>query len=528
MQSYKKISDLSIVNRQSSIEILSHLGFLTVIALSAWHHELRSAFGPSAMLLFNLINESSFFAGSTWFSAHWFQNLMTVLAVKSNLSFSFVSLVFSASPMVFLYCVFLITNYVFKQKNSGIFLLLLLFGVNQTFFGAVHTPLILAATIYLILVGFRGIWTKYRSEISPFIELLIWAIACLFLFVRVSPIAYSDVANGIHSFSFLGYFSSIAISVFVISFAMAAYLALFWFHRKQFNQLGLLIGWSILMLFFIFIFGRNGLVNVDFELLFFPLIAGYIGFFVLNLEKQQQSTTQFWIVSALVVLAIFGQLRTFSAFEKRQNYVVRLLQYAPKTGDKFALPESLQMLERYVDPTFLAFETPIISKFRGLPPQSIFFIPENNAESIPRITNQTFNPSYFHFISPNYTILEEAFIPQILLDTIVFDVVAITGGRVQFGLTTVLNLQRNDSISISAMRKGSDFGLLVLSDDKNQNLTFWQTQQHTSEPNDDGWQKLSLSYIIPKTQSYRMFVMNERFRSERIYFKDVRIEIWRK
>jgi len=527
MQSYKKILNFS--NANNRIEVLSHLGFLVAIGLSAWFHDLRSTFGESAMILFNLINEPKIFSSSIWFSAHWFQNLMTVLAVKSNLPLSVVSLVFSMAPAIFLYVVFLMVNYVFKQKNSGIILLFLLFGLSQTFFIAVHTPLILAATFYLIIEGIRVVLKKYRTDFCPLVEMCIWAVACLFLFafIRVSPNAYQDVITGTHSFSFLGYFP-VAISAFVIPFAMATYLVLFWIYRKQKKPLTLLSIWAILTMVLVFIFGRNGLVSVNFELLFFPLVAGLIGFFVLFFENElKQSASRFCILCALVVFAVFGQLRTLGDFQKRQNYVVRLLQHAPQTADKFALPEHLQQLERYIDPTFLAFETVLISSLHGRPVQSIFFIPEDGAKTIPSIPNRTFNPSYFCFSDANYILQKEPFIRRTLYESFIFDTIVATGNGVEFALTVGPELHRGDSVSLSVWRKGSDFGNLVISDNLRINTRLWLPEQHVSEADTAGWKKLTTSLLIEKTDWHRIYVMNRNYRNEQIYFKNFRVEVWR-
>ncbi|MCL2028232.1 MAG: hypothetical protein FWG79_07070, partial [Bacteroidales bacterium] len=260
-------------------EFLSHLGFLAAIGLSVWFHELRSTFGESAMVLFNLINNPDILASSTWFSWNWFQNILTVLAIKSNCSISLISMVFSASPMIFMYGIFWIANYVFKQKTSGIFLLLLLLGINQTFFGAVHTPL-----MFVVTFGMAFHCGLAIERYSEFQKLFNWAFVCFlcFSFFRVSPNVFVDVLEGVHQFSFLGYFSSVAISTLVIPFGMAAYLGLWWIYRKQFKELILLIVWTGLMFLAIFIHGRSGLLDVNFELLWFPFVAGIVGFFVIT------------------------------------------------------------------------------------------------------------------------------------------------------------------------------------------------------------------------------------------------------
>jgi len=531
MQRYEKKSGFQFSvfgfqkNVDQRIELLSHFGFFVAIIFSARFHELRNTFGESAMILFNLINDPNFFSTSAWLSVNWFQKLMTILAVKSNFSLSSVSIVFSASPMLFLYGVFLIVNYILKQKSSGIFLLLLLLGINQTFFTAVHTPLMSAATIYLVIAVFRLVWEKYNNALSPLVEMGIWAFACLFLFVRVPPIAHGDIADGMYSFSFISYFSSVAISTFVISFAMVAYLVLFWIYKKRLKPLILFSVWTVLMFALIFIFGRNGLLNIRFELLFFPLIAGFVGFFVLFFETEfQQSTFRFWVFLALVFLAIFGQSRTLQEFEKRQNYVVKLLQHTPnracelnnvETVDKFALPEHLQQLERYIDPTHLAFETLLISEFRGLPVQSVFFIPQNTTVS------------HLPFSFSDYTISDTAFIKRTLFDTIVYDTIAITGDSVQFAFNFVLKFHRGDSISVSVWRKGSNFGRLLITDNVFRHTRLWMPEQDISEPDSAGWQKLSTSAIIDKTDWHKVYVWNEKYKNEEISFENIRVEIWR-
>jgi len=253
-----------------------------------------------------------------------------------------------------------------------------------------------------------------------------------------------------------------------------------------------------------------------------------VGFFVIFLgDELKQTNTRFLIVCTLVFFAVFGQLRMLPEFQTRHNFVVRLLDHTPKTADKFALPENLQRLERYIDPTFLAFETPLIASLRGRPVQSVFFIPERHPETIPNLFNRTFNTNYFQFSSSNYTLLSESIIPRSLDILFVFDTTAILGDGRQFGWTIRHMLQRDDSLSLSVWRKGSDFGHLVVSDDRSQNLTFWLEEQDVSEPNSANWQKLSTSFVASQAQSFRFFIYNGNYKEERIYFKNFRIEIWR-
>jgi len=528
VQSYKKIINFS--NAKNRIDVLSHLGFLVVIGLSAWFHDLRSTFGESAMILFSLINEPQIFSSAGLFSVHWFQNLLTIFAINANASLSFVSLVFSVAPAIFLYGIFLITRYSFQQKKSGILLLFLLFGINQTFFMAVHTPLTLIATFYLIIEGFRVIWKKRRSDFRPEIEMAFWGLACLFLFffIRISPNVYYDVITGVHNFSLLGYFSSVALGTFIISFLMAAYLGLFWMHKKQKRTIKEFVAWTVLALAFISIYGQSGFLDVSFELLFFPFIAMLVGVFVIYLgDEFKQSGARFWMLCALVIFSVFGQLRMLPEFQTRHNFVVRLLEHTPKTADKFALPEHLQHLERYIDPTFLAFETPLIAGLHDLPMQSIFFIPERHPETIPNLSNRTFNTDYFQFSSLNYTVLHEPIIPR-SLDTLFWsDTVTILGDGRAFGLTVRYRLQRDDSLSLSVLRKGSDSGHLVVSDDIPANHRIWTSEQHISEPNADGWQKLTLIFVADRAERHRFYIMNRNYTDERIYFKNFRVEVWR-
>jgi len=497
--------------------------------------------------LFNLINEPQIFSSTVWFSVHWFQNLLTVFAINANASLSVVSLVFSTAPAIFLYSIFWIVRYGFKQKNSGILLLLLLFGVNQTFFMAVHTPLIFVATLYVILEGIFQIGYRKNYRYENFrlhdkdgnvtIVYWYWALIAVFPFVWPYANVFQDVIMGAHYFSFIGYSLSVAIGTFVIPFLMLAYLVLFLFYKSKNETAETGFGftyWPFFAISFLLInisrHSRNGLVDVNFELLFFSIIMLIIGFFMIYLwDELKKPGYRFWIVCALVIFAVFGQLRTLPEFQTRQNYVVRLLERAPKTADKLALPEHLQELSRYIDPTFLAFETPLIAGLRRLPMQSIFFIPEceRDARFVPRISNHTFNENYFQFSSLDYTILNTPIIPRSLDSLFVSDRIVALGDDQRFGLTVRHKLQRGDSLSLSVWRKGSDFGHLVVSDDRNQNLTFWLEEQLVSEPNSANWQKLSTSFVAPQTQSFRFFVYNRNYKKERMYFKNFRIEIWR-
>jgi len=578
MQKYEKKSKIK--NQKSKIDFLLHAGFVITIALAAWFHGLRSTFGESAMILFNLISEPNLLASSTWFSAHWLQNIMTILAIKSNLSLSLVSLVFSASPMIFLYSVFLITHYGFKQKNAGIFLLLLLLGINQTFFIAVHTPLILVATIYLIIECLRAIWKKYNIEFLPYHEMSYWGIACGFLllnFIPVSPNIYGDVISGEHYFSSINYFLSVAIGTFVISFLMAACLALYWIWKKQIEVFILFGCWMTIMMIVLLFLKQKYLLDVHYELLYFPVVAGIIAFFVITFGKDIQQTPssnseskpyKFWILSALLIFAVFGQLRTLSEFQERQTFVVKLIEHAPEVGEKHALPERLQQLERYIDPTYLAFETPLISGLRGLPTKSILFVPEDTtrnrsflkAQATPRISANITNISYFYFSDQDYNLSSQPFIKRSLFEVLRYGEdtvfackervllfqdngtqpafhtiptqalprppVVYTGPLAQFATVIRVYLERGDSISASVWRKGSNYGHLVLSDVKTK-TDFWLNGQVVLGPTTLGWQKLSLTEIIQSKERFAIYVWNENYKKETIFFDEFRVEIWR-
>jgi hypothetical protein len=205
--------------------------------------------------------------------------------------------------------------------------------------------------------------------------------------------------------------------------------------------------------------------------------------------------------------------------------VVKLLDHTPKTADKFALSEHLQQLERYIDPTFLAFETPLIAKFQGLPVQSVFFIPIDSTKNIPSITT---NSPYFNFATSHYIISDTAFIKRILRDTIRDTTgIVFTGDSIQYASSVSLWLHRGDSIHISVLRKGSNNGHLIMSDHLPINTKFWTNEQYISEPDSAGWQRLSIVHIVSETDRYKAYVWNRNYKNEQIYFKDFRIEIWR-
>jgi len=521
--------------KDSRIEILSHVGFLVAIGLSAWFHELRNTFGESAMVLFNLINEPDFFAKSTWLSIHWFQNIITIFAVKCNFSLSSVSLVFSMAPMVFMYGVFMITHYVFKQKYSGVFLLLLFFGINQTFFSAIHTPLILVTTIYFIVTALRTIVKKINPKAA--LNDHIWAsqglvYAFIFLISLIGYLPtnpYLEVIEGDHAYSFWGYVFSVAISAYVIPFFLLACLLLYWWQKKQYVFFLQLSFFTLIMFGWMMSNGRHGaLLDLNYELLFFPLIASIVAAFVFVFTKEfQQTKTKFWILSTLVFFAVFGQIRSLQTFETRKNHVVRLLEHIPTTGQKHAISEKLQLLEKYIDPTYLAFETPIIASLRGLPPQSVYFIPTEPYRRVPSIPTNIPNSHFFQFSNQEYLISEVPFIPRALYRVLGDSSFTITGGRIHFALTVRTFLNRADSVAISVERNGSDFGRLVMADDLPEHIKFWLGEQVVSEPDDEGWQRLSSSWVVQEKDWFRIYVWNENARNERILFRRFRIEIWR-
>ncbi len=565
MQSYEKNTTLQ-TPWQFRIEILSHIGFLAAIVLAAWFHDLRTTFGESAMRFYNLVNT----AECPTFSIHWFQDWMTILAVKSGFSLSFISLVFSASPVIFAYGIFSIINYVFKQKNAGIFYLLLLLGINQTFFQAVHTPLILAISGYFCMTCLMAVWKRFRGDLNPLVELGIWALICLFFFVPVSPNTYSDVIVGTHSFSFLSYFSSVAMGSFVIAFGLVGYMALYWIARKEFKTLILFGIWAIVIVGYMTFFGRKILLDIDWELFYFPLIAGITGFFFFTFRNVSQSGKgQFVIFLALVIFAVFGQLRTFSEFEKRNAAVVKLLRHAPETAEKYALPEDFQQLEKYIDPTYLAFETPLIASLSGLPNKSIYFIPtpsETKKSSeipvIPTLSENVNHTSFFDFPNSEYIVSDTPFVKRTLYQPLYCDFDAVeyrgdlplyvtssketflnvplqteetlhkstavfTGHGCQYAMILRLPLERGDSLALSVWRKGADVGHLIISDNRDANALFWVPEQRISEPNEKGWKKLSTNLILPEKGKYRFYVWNEKYMTEVIYFDEFRIDVWR-
>jgi len=157
----------------------------------------------------------------------------------------------------------------------------------------------------------------------------------------------------------------------------------------------------------------------------------------------------------------------------------------------------------------------LIAELRGLPVQSVFFIPENT-------------PIYhLPFSFSDYTISDTAFIKRTLFDTIVYDTIAITGDSVQFAFNFVLKFHRGDSISVSVWRKGSNFGRLLITDNILRHTRLWLPEQDISEPDSAGWQKLSTSTIIDKTDWHKVYVWNEKYKNEEISFENIRVEIWR-
>ncbi|MDR1951104.1 MAG: hypothetical protein LBP96_02605, partial [Bacteroidales bacterium] len=349
---------MSIVNCQLSIEVLSHIGFFFAIGLAAWFHYLRNTFGDSAMILFNLINEPNFWASSTWLSVNWFQNAMTILAVKSNFSLPLVSMVFSASPMMFAYIVFLITFYGFKRNFSGIFLLLLLLGINFSFFGAVNSIYIAIVSWYAVIVLFSFIFTKKGKSFNVWSETIfasIIAIGLQIAFVNqraADRLPCLDMAVDELYFSLTDYFFGQAINTYVIVGCFVGFLCLMWAVRKDYYRLlSFLLLILVLLGFLIFLllkkFQKEDIFIFDYEFLFLPLVA--LVLMAMNefvWERFPINKRQFGILAILVFLAIGGQLRNLSMFEKRQSDTIRLLTASNSlSAEKIAISNRFQRTE---------------------------------------------------------------------------------------------------------------------------------------------------------------------------------------
>ncbi|MCL2682842.1 MAG: hypothetical protein FWE63_05075 [Bacteroidales bacterium] len=545
MQRYKIFSN-SQLNINRGVELPSHLGFLVAIGLTVWFHYLRSTFGESAMVLFNLINNPELWTATTWYSANWFQNVMTILAIKCNLSLPLVSMVFSASPMIFSYLVFLLTYYGFKQKFSGIFLLLLLLGINASFFEAVNTTFSVVVLLYVFVALFRFIFEKHfakqSNDFRALFELSAFGILAIFvqLFGRfntnppliersIIPCPNIDFSDWYPSFmTFLG---KQAINTYIIIACLAIFLCVFWIVRKNYKPLTVFLFFSMLLL--LLTWHNKHVFIFDYEqrflfVLAFVLIAmnGFIW------EQFPLNKLRFGILIVLVFLAIGGQLRLLPKFEKRQEHTLRLLDASTAiSAEKIAFSENLQVMEKYINSNYFAFETPIITALYNLPQKSIFFIPKgvNNFDNhgFDRIPN----PHYFRFSDQSYTFLEEPLIPRKLIVDTIFDVDSLyyVGKKTQWGVNYHLGhmLQLGDSVEVSVWRKGSDYGHLVISDRKNPNDIFY-IQQTVSEPNEDGWQKLLFAFTLNQNKyPLKAYGWNQNYKNENIFFKEFRVRIWR-
>jgi hypothetical protein len=566
------------------IELLSHIGFLVAIGLAAWFHYLRSTFGESAMVLYNLICEPNFWASSTWFSVNWFQNAATILAVKMKFSISLVSVVFSASPTIFAYLVFLITYYGFKRKFSGVFLLLLLFGINFTFFGAVNSAYTAAVSWYAIVLLISFLFAKQFAKKSDDFRVICETFFFFpYLFILLQQISFKGWISGRFKFptilcsdtamdelclSSAKYLFGHAINTHVVIGCLAVFLCLMWVVKKKYRFLTVFLSCSVLFLLWMVLRKEPSFI-FDHEYRFMVLVA--LVLILLNgfvWERFAMNKRMFGILTTLVCLAIGGQLRNLELFEKRQSNTIRLLIASDSvSAEKIALSDRLQQTEKYINTAHFAFETPLISALHNLEPKSIFFYPnafeyKNNLGY--QIPNYRKNTGYFSFSDTEYTVLSEPIIPRKLIFDVVCDTDSVkyagknsyyessedpkfrfhnvpiqvrevfsgkrsayTGKNSQYAMTINLDfLQKADSVEISVWRKGSENGRLVVSDRQNPSA-IWFSQQTTSEPDERGWQKLSSAFIVTHKTPLRSLVWNSNFKNETIFFDEFRIMVWR-
>jgi hypothetical protein len=353
--------------------------------------------------------------------------------------------------------------------------------------------------------------------------------------------------------------------MYIIMACLAAFLCLTWLMRKNYNPLFYFLLYSIVLGFLMVWYSENLFIfNYENRLLFWValvLIAanGYIW------ERLPTNKLQFGILTILVFLAIGGQLRTLQTFEKRQANTIRLLNAANALPiEKMTLSACLQQTEKYINPTYLAFETALISALHHMPLKSIHFFSNDDQNLENKISDQYQNLRYFSFSEKFYTVLTEPLLPRKLMVDLICNTdsaawwkeqsyyssteypmlifsglhpqkkevlsgqtATFTGKGVQYALNLFLStIERNDSIEISVWRKGSDNGFLVVSDHKNPSK-IWFTQQTVSEPNEKGWQKLSSTFIVTERTPLKTYVWNANYKNEVIFFDDFRVRIWR-
>ncbi len=331
MQRYKKFITYQISPSDRNIQRLSHLGFLVVIGFTAWFHELRSTFGESAMTLFNIINHPDLSSLSAWCNVNFFQNITTILAVKINLSLTWISLIFSTSPMIFAYGIFGITEYGFKQKYSGILLLLLLSGVNTSFFGAVHTAYSGLCLVYLIASFVFFILEKKGISLNADRKLSVFGLLALGLSVVLKrpSLEYFNAKWGEWCFSPLSYFSGIALNTYVIIGCVGLYLIIFLKAQNNVKTIKQIVFWSFCLLVFVVFWSKKNQFSFDYEILLLPLIAEVLlAVKIFILDPFSMTKLRFWTLFILVCLAIGGLLRTHTTFEKRESDVIQLIQAA--------------------------------------------------------------------------------------------------------------------------------------------------------------------------------------------------------
>ncbi len=374
----KKIASVIINN-----SIIEHLLFIVLLILSVVFYQER-LFADSGYYLINVINNNSFWVEHNRFILI-FSQILPVVGVKLRLSLKLILLLYSVGHVLFFYAIFLVTSYLYKDKLSGLLLLLLqTLGIMSGFF----VPMFELYYGAGLLVLFSSILFNYHGKIDFIITIVLaffiltghpYAIF-LMLFIIITHllkyktkflnqyIVYVVIIIGVVIFkkftaseyeqgkttAFINNLSNANYNLryikLLIMFLLEHYKGLL---LLQILATVILLAKKKYMLFFVITaatIGILGIINVSYygfvtsryqEQVYFPLsfIAAYS--FVLALSYIKKQNLQFALLGLAyltIIVRVTGIIIDGNNFTDRVNDIKQTIEYASNIGgDKFII-----------------------------------------------------------------------------------------------------------------------------------------------------------------------------------------------
>jgi hypothetical protein len=152
-----------VVNR-----IVPHMPWMVLFAMAAYFYKAR-IFGESGLYLSQIINNKIFFV-ECYRIVSGISQMLPLFSIWIGLEFRYVLLIYSLSPVIFFYFLFLFVYYGLRDRRSGLLMILV-----QTV-GIVHSFFIPVFELYYavpLLITFYAIWRlPFRNNVLIFLLLL--------------------------------------------------------------------------------------------------------------------------------------------------------------------------------------------------------------------------------------------------------------------------------------------------------------------------------------------------------------------